>query len=369
MKNMQALIAILVLVIVSISTVAVGQDRVDWLSGSQLDRQAQETAISLDWQSAPLRQRLQDLAKSQRISLFLDRRIDGSQKIKLSVINASFEQTLWKLCDQIGAGMCRIEDFYYIGPKEAAASLPYEVKQLKERIRQCENRTLKRRWQRKSPMNLPQLTEPKLAIERLLTSNRCDPNGLDSIPHDLWAEMQMGDSSLAARISLLLVGFDKTFITAEDLSGLEIVDWERPESVLREFSLGNQLKASLAMIAADFPNLEVKSTKRSILVESQFEQVLELHRKLVALQKPAVAELSDQKFDLTVADQRLRILESVAAQVGRELRFDEVHTMVLRGRIEMQLKQAGVNKIIEKTLEGTNLSFRFTDNTLELFEK
>ncbi len=365
---MRTRLAILILVAFGIPQ-AWGQEQVKWLTGSQLDRQARETAISLDWQSAPLRQRLRDLSKSQRISVFLDRQIDGSQKINFSVINASFEQMLWRLCDQIDAGMCRVEDVYYIGPKNSVASLPGEITRLKNFVRDCENKALKRRWQRKAPMNLPRLSEPRSTLAELFQSNRCAPTGLETIPHDLWAEMQLGNLSLSARISLLLAGFDKTFALNENLTKLEIVARTMPEIVSREFRVGNQMNSALSMISKEFSDLTVTAQKRSIVVEGRVEHVLDFHRKLVAMQKPNVAELSDQTFDLAGNNQRIQFLNAMAAQVGRELSFDEAHRTILERRVEMNLKQSSVKQIIEKTLEGTDLTYRISEKTLEIRSK
>lgn len=348
---------------------ACGQNSVDWLTGNRLEVQARQAAVSIDWQNAPLRQRLREFAANQKISIFLDRRIDGSQEIRFSAINVSFEQLLWRLCDQIDAGMCRVENTYYIGPKDSAAALPEIVKGLKQSVSDSNNSRLKRRWQRSIETELPRLSEPKLYLLEIFKFLDCKATGLDDVPHDLWAETQIAESSATLRVCLLLSGFGKTVRLAEDLRTLEVVDLEIPSAITREFQMGDNVKSAATLIKREFPELNSSQERRSVLVKGSVDQILAVHRRLVSIQKPEVAELSEQKFDLKVSDQRLAILGSIAAQVSRKLSYQPEHELILQGRVEMELKGATVNRIIEKTLEGTDLTYRFTDQKLEILGK
>lgn len=346
-----------------------GQESVDWLSGRKLDLQARQAAVSIDWQHAPLRQRLREFAANQQISIFLDRRIDGSQEIQFSAVNVSFEQLLWRLCDRIDAGMCRVENTYYIGPKDSAAALPEILKGLKKSVSSSTNSRLKRRWQSSSELSLPRRSEPGQKLEEIFKVLSCETTGLEQVPHDLWAETQIADSSATLRVALLLTGFDKTVKLAKDLRTLEVVELVIPNAISREFQAGDKAKTAATMIANEFPDLKSSLKRRSVLVEGSVEQVLAVHRKLVAMQQPEIPGLSDQTFDLKVDDQRLAILNSMARQVSRKLKYQPEHEMLLRGRVKWQLDGATANQIIEKSLEGTGLTFRFTDDALEILTK
>ena len=346
-----------------------GQDPTQWFSGRKLDLQAQEAAVSIDWQHAPLRQRLREFAANQRISIFLDRRIDGSQEIRFSAVNVSFEQLLWRLCDRIDAGMCRVENTYYIGPKDSAAALPAILAELKGSVSSSTSSSQKRRWKRAVELSSPRLSEPREILRQICQSLDSEAKELDRVPHDLWDVTQVAESSAALRISLLLIGFSKTVELSKDLREVAVIDYAIPKTIVREFTVGDKVKTVGAMVEREFPDLSTTVKRRSIVVEGSVEQVLAVHRAMVKMQEPEIAALSDQKFDLKVSDQRIKILRSVAAQVSRKLSFPPDQALILQGRVQMELKGATANDIIKKTLEGTDLTFRFTDEALEILEK
>lgn len=345
-----------------------GQENVDWLSGDRLDRQAQETAISLDWQAAPLRQRLTDLSTRQRISVFLDRQIDGSQPIKFSASNVSFEQLLWKLADQLNCGVCRIENVYYVGPRSAAAVLPNEVNRLKLVVSASRNRSQKRQWQRSQPLQIQRLSQPRSLVQDVARDARIQVQDLSSIPHDLWAACVIGDCSVASRLSMLAIGFGKTWELDADLTTAKIVDLPARDQISREFKVTGSVKAMAKLVAQHLPELKVQTDRRSIRVFGSAEQVLAVDRLMVSQQKPDVAELSEHRFTIKTADKRGNILNSIAHQLTRKLSYQPAHRAALNARVELELKDATVEELLAKTLDGTGLKFRLTEETLEILD-
>jgi hypothetical protein len=369
MNCKQNYLTMLVFVLAVSATCLQAQETVNWLTGTQLNHQARETAISLDWQNAPLRQRLSELTTRQRISVFLDRRIDGSREIRMSAVNVSFEELLWRLCDEIGAGMCRIDEVYYIGPRDTAAALPAEFQRIKDAVSRSQIKSKQRSWQRSSSITLAKLTEPKLTLDGFCRGVNCRVTNLDVIPHDLWAKTKLGNSSLTGRVALMLAGFDKSFELSEDLEALRIIDREDTAQIQREFQVGEKVKAAKAELDNEFPDLDIQATKQTILAVGTTDEVLAVHRKLVGLQRPKVAALSEQNFTIQTADKRGNVLASIANQISRKFVFDPSQTEKLNERIELQLKDATVVQLIEKTLEGSGLTYELTDEALKIVDR
>ena len=361
------LFAILVLFCVANCSgqVAVGQENIEWLVGTELTQAAQSLAVSVEWQDAPLRRRLENLSRRQRVSIFLDRRVDGSQEIDFSVNNVSLEECLWRICEQLELGCCRIDDIYYVGPREAAGKLGHQIAALKKTV-DVADRTRRRRWERTAVLSIPRLAQPRELIQTTCASVGASLPNEDAIPHDLWASVQLPASEAATRLSLLLVGFEKSFELDEDLTQLNLVDLPNPDEVTRIFQLGKNAKSGASLIEAKMPEVAVKTRARSLEITTSPDKSLQVHRMLVALQKPDVAELSKQVFTLQTAAQRGTILATIAKQIDREFSFEREHVEILKQRIEIDLRDAPVGEVIAAALAGSGLEYRISSEKLEI---
>ncbi|MGB1928744.1 MAG: hypothetical protein ACPHO8_05520 [Mariniblastus sp.] len=104
------------------STIVFGQDQrneITWLSEEALSEH-NSLPISVMWRDAELKDRLMRFSTNQRVAIFLDRRIDPSTIINLTLNNVTTEQFLLEIAKQLEIGFCQIEDVYYLGPKETA---------------------------------------------------------------------------------------------------------------------------------------------------------------------------------------------------------------------------------------------------------
>ena len=59
-----------------------------------------------------------------------------------------------------------------------------------------------------------------------------------------------------------------------------------------------------------------------------------------------------------------QVLNTIAAQLGRDFKYEKHHLAILNGRIELNLKDAPVDQVIGAVLEGTGLQYRITDEQL-----
>ena len=342
---------------------ALAQERTEWLSGSELTKASESLAVSVNWQLAPLRQRLGNLSNRQRIAIFLDRRVDGSQTLDFSVNNVSFEECLWRLCDQLELGMCRIGDVYYVGPREAAANLPQQVAFLKDKVDRAERQT-RRRWERKESLTIPQLAQPRSLVLSTCQNIGATLEAGDTIPHDLWAETQLPPLEVVDRLSLLLVGFEKSIELNDRLDQIRMVEMPVRDKVTRVFHLGENVTKGAELVEAEMPEVQLEKGRRGLTVNASGDESLRVHRLLVSMQKPEVADLSRQVFTLTTINNRGTVLNTIAAQLGRDFKYEKHHLAILNGRIELNLKDAPVDQVIGAVLEGTGLQYRITDEQL-----
>ena len=72
-----------------------------WNTGPRFQQQLQ-TTVGVSWRRNPMRAALARLAQSQRVAIFLDRRVDPDQPISFSVRDVPLETALEQLARQLG---------------------------------------------------------------------------------------------------------------------------------------------------------------------------------------------------------------------------------------------------------------------------
>src|SRR4029079_9362376 len=75
-------------------------------------------SYSVEWDQLPVGDAIERLRKVSNAKLFLDRRVDPSQRLKLSFSNARVDEIVAELTGAVEIGRCRVGDLYYLGPNQ-----------------------------------------------------------------------------------------------------------------------------------------------------------------------------------------------------------------------------------------------------------
>jgi hypothetical protein len=192
------------------ATLALAAEEVDWFTGQRFDQQLETPIQSLEWGSNPLRNALGSLARSQRVAIFLDRRVDPDQPIDFSVRNEKLREVIQRLARSLQLGVSRVGPVVYLGPPETANVLGGLVELRRSEIRRWPPTTSKRLLT-VQPVAWPELAEPRELILQLARQSQLEIDGLEHIPHDLWPAADLPPLDFAEHLSLLLAGFGLTF--------------------------------------------------------------------------------------------------------------------------------------------------------------
>ena len=367
-----SIIAIATLGRVSAFGQAVSPDNtnIKWHTGRKLD-QFNKLAISVWWKDAEIRDRVELFSQRQEIAVFLDRRIDPSTPVQLTIENCTKEQFLWALAKQSDLGICRIEDFYYFGPVKTAASLPTVLRQLRQ------STTAKKRskvdWNDDQPLKTESVVEPKKILLQLAKANRFAIRNLDSVPHDLWAGIDLPNSSLNVRVGILLVGFGKTFQRNDDGDIITIVDFPELDSTEASFrDLDNALELS-RKLRPKFPQLKISAKgKKRIDVSGPPTQVSAIGHLIVAAQRPIGVDGGESTFTLTTRAARGAVLATAAARSNIVLDFDKTNRQLvtsLNEPVEINAVNATLAELLQLALDGTNLKYEIGSGVLKITER
>jgi hypothetical protein len=196
------------------ATLALAAEEVDWFAGQRFDQQLETPIQSLQWGSNPLRNALGSLARSQRVAIFLDRRVDPEQPIDFSIRNEQLRDVIQRLARSLQLGVSRVGSVVYLGPPETANVLGGIVELRRSEIRRWPTTTSKRLLT-VQPVAWPELAEPRELILQLARQSQLEVDGLEQVPHDLWPAADLPPLDFAEHLSLLLAGFGLTFEVSE----------------------------------------------------------------------------------------------------------------------------------------------------------
>jgi hypothetical protein len=340
----------------------------EFLTGSELETQ-NELAISAWWSKAELGNRLTAFSKSQRVGLFLDRRVNPQLPIELGLKDRTTEQVLWGVADQQNLGICRIADYYYFGPAATTAVLPTVVDELTgESVRRRKQHSVD--WNQRVKLSMPPVVEPQWLLQQLAEEHKFEILGLDTLPYDTWAQFDLPATSLAITVQTLLTGFGKTYQRNSTGDQITIVDLSKLDSVKRNFSTPaglsvREFKALVGTLEQQFPDLNFRYRSKRLTVTGDPEELARLEICLVAAQQARGIETGIKTYTLaSTTEFRGSILKTIGQQTSREIQFPPEYQSVLNDRIKIEAKNNSLEELLFKVLSGTDLEARLAPGKL-----
>jgi hypothetical protein len=179
-----------------------------------------DRVVSVTWQGVPMRDALMSLAKSSRVGLFIDRRVDPSITINFKAENKTVKQVFQSYADSAGFYCYFFGSVVYLGRAEMRDIFPKLVLQHRTFLTQNQNNTTtdksysaaRMKLSKLINVKLPMLSEPKNVLKNLAQQHQFTWQNLDKMPHDVWADNVLPSMPLNDFLILVLVGFDLDYV-------------------------------------------------------------------------------------------------------------------------------------------------------------
>jgi hypothetical protein len=289
--------------------------------GSTATRSA--ASHSVHWQRLRLRDAIERIHGISDVVVYLDRRVDPTQRVSLALRNAPVDGIVDKLAEVCSLGTSQFKGLIYLGPVESAERLPLLVAQRREEVARLPN-DVRRTLVRRQRIAWARLTQPRDLVVEWAREQGLRVRGGERIPHDLWPAGELPAVAVTDQLALLLVGFDLTFqLNAAD-AAIEIVP--------------------LGAVPAATP----------------IADAAEPERPAPRLRRPPPG--SKQVFTLRVQEQPVgAVLEALARQLEWELEVDEA--AIRRGggsldrRVSFVVENVEIDELLEALLQPAGLSF------------
>lgn len=341
------------------ATAAESVDQIVWTTGKELDRFVL-SSISVSWTDAPLRDRLYSFARSVRVAVFLDRRIDPGTPVTMAIQNQSIERFFWQLAGEHGLGVCRVGDFYYFGPEETAMALPVLWNDLSKLVTAEPQR----------PISWPSSTEPAKLIERIEEQGRLRLDEDSRLRHDLWPAGELPAMTALHQLAIVGSGFaqwptykkSKRLVQFRPLSipqqGSAEYSWQPEDAESRD--------ETLKQLGREFPDCNFRVKRDSLVVRGSVKSVYNVKHRLVQSTSTAQATSDSQRFTLKTTATRLQIIEAIGRQLARTVDYDATLGPILNQRIAIDCQQVTFDDLMQQILGGTDLVFSMDDSNLKI---
>lgn len=315
-----------------------------------------------------LRDVVKQLADSQRLSIMLDRRIDPTQSIELTSPPAPVRDIVIAVARKVEAGMSVIGNVVYVGPAGSVKKLRTLVELRNVELSKLTSGAAagKSPW-RNRPASLTQrktfhwqeLDRPRDMLKQVADKYQIEIEGLDTLPHDLWAATSLPQVTAIEGLSLLLVQFGLTFEFVPNRVAIRLVPIPEQVFVERSYTVLANSPVILEAARKQFTDVELEQSGAKLIARGTVEQQAELaawlkpgHQKP---SKPADKPLSERRFTLkqrnvavgdvlkTFTDYGVKILHDRAQLADAGISLDQ--------KIDIDVKDATVEELFRDLLE------------------
>ena len=360
---------------------------------AQQPSDAWDQPVSVSWNGGPLRQSLETFAKVRQIGFLLDRRIDPGTPLYLEVRQQPAQTVFSQIAEKYQLGFCRIGQIAYLGPKDAAEILPLLVTLRAEQAAKLPDR-LKRRFLARREFHSEFLATPVELLQSLSKEMSLDGSDFQALPHDLWPELVFPEATPLEIFSLLLIGFDSTFVISADAEKIKPVPIPHQLVLTRNYQGkgAGQLLDKLQHIRQIAPTAVIEKTQQGISVRASLDelaridavyrqQLAEISTKPTPMTPfaqpedsavPAAVRLKDKHYTANINAKPLdATLRFFAEKMQLELVIDEKafadRGVKINTLVSFQLENNTYQEVFEKCLQPVNGKFRLIGNRLEVY--
>ncbi len=349
---------------------AIGQDAIGkrshndrCLTGKALHRRL-NSPVSVSWTQAPLADRLKAFAANKQFAVFIDRRIDPNAKVDLRRINVTIEQLLLELANELGIGVCQVDDLIYFGPLVTAQTLPVIWDDLSKPSRAPASHAPA------TALKWNELSCPQELMKSIADNGNFKIIGMERIHHDLWDSGSLPPLTPIQQVAMIAVGFEQWPTVRSSGKILELRKIQRPSRGKIEYvrspidaSHEDDLKQKLQ---ENFPELKFRLSRDTVRMTGKIDQLYAAKAFLIQQNRIGRPDSANVRFTLKTSATRVQILTAIAAQTGRELMFDPTFRSTLDQQVEIECRQVSLDELVDQILTGSGLQAETTSSAIEI---
>ncbi len=255
-------------------------------SDKNFKKAIQRPLISATWYNSRLRSVLQQISESQRVAVLLDRRIDPTSKIIIDQNGQSAIAVIRMIAARVSVDVSLVGNTVCLGPPKSISKLRTLVKFRSDELFALASRLTQGRLRELSTrrtLHWNDLDRPADLIRRIAEGYKLKADGLDHVPHDLWAGSTLPAVNATEALSMVLIQFDLTFAWTDRAAGIRILPVPDEVSIQLPYTpRGMSPRQAAQLWARKIFGLHTEVNGQRVLVRGTIEQ----HEAVEKLLKP-----------------------------------------------------------------------------------
>lgn len=327
-------------------------------------------SVGLTWRANPIRNAVFGLARSQRIAMFLDRRVDPNRQIDFSVQGVTLEDALHQFATANDLSVSYVGTVVYLGPPSVADRLAALVETRNNQLALWPS-DMRRRLNRRRPWSWPMLAEPRHLLEQLSQDSGIQIQGIDQLPHDLWPAADLPPMTFAQRLTLVLAGFDRTFEFLSDKRCVRIVPFPEEVTLRRTYRIPREASTVIAELSQLFPAARVDIKDSGLVVEGRLDDLDRISRFLLSqpTRKPAPVE-KDRRFTLRVVNKSAEaLLNRLSSDLSLSVDVDRSASQTVKETISVEVTNATLDELLSAALRPLGLNHELRGTQLTIYRR
>lgn len=334
-----------------------------WLAGQALKRQLDQP-VSATWSRISVRRALKGFARNAHVAIVLDRRIDPSRSLELTVADETLRTALERIAGAQKMGFTMLGPVAYFGPQHAAERLR-TVSALRHQAAAKAPPATRRKLLQAKSWSWPAAAQPRALLIDLAGEADVEITNTESVPHDLWTETSLPPLRWIDRLTLLAIQFDLTFELSADGKHARLVPLPAEIAIERIHPAGKDPRQLIAKWQAKAPRAKISLVGEKIAVLGRVEDHEQIGQsssgpanKPRSLSKTSVGE---QVYTLAQDNVRLDdLLTQLGAKLGLEIRYDKP-AMAAAGvrldqKVSVKVKEATLAQLLDAALSPAGLT-------------
>jgi hypothetical protein len=356
---------------------AAADEPIRWNTAAAVARRLEmPLGTGVQWSGRALRDGLGNLSRSDgvRVAMLLDRRADPGKPMELAISDGTFAGALDRIADFANLGWCQVGPAIYFGPPATARRLRTVVELRKEELSKAPS-AVSSKLRRVKAWRWGDLSTPRELVEELAHDADLKLEGLERIPHDLWAGADLPPMTAIERASLVLAGYDLTF-AVEAPATIRLVPMPTKVVLSRSYALGATGESALTAIRKKHPDAELRIEGTKLMVVGRAEDHASISDALAGKSAKPVAKttppkLSQVRVSLKAKNQPVeQLLNDVAKMLTLDLVIDReaiaAANLSLDTRVSVELTNAPVGELLSAITKPAGLAFSLRGRTLRI---
>lgn len=344
-------------------------------------RTAIQQPLTATWDNVPIRDLLRSLGDSQRVSLWLDRRLDPTTTVRLSLVDQSLATGLSQIAAELNARVIPAGNVLWIAPEPAAMWVRTTMAHRDAELLGPQSSIPEKRQfalVNRKTIHWPPLTSPREILDQIAQRFELQIESEHPLRHDLWGAGAIPFATATEALTLVLMQYDLDFRWQDAGRSIRLVPFAAPSLLERRYQpRGRQTVAELQQqLSAAFPELAMRIDQAELVVLGRVED----HEQLDELQRPrtngatpapaSVVPLRRRQFTLRVENVPIRAVMKELEKSGVVFEYSDQEFQTagvdLNQLTSLDVKQVGADDFLKRLFTPLPVSVTIDDVTVRL---